>query len=51
MREKFFPNLLFESMDEVEEKLIEATLYFEDNPKVVRSIAGFKWIVKTKLNK
>ena len=50
MREKFFPNLIFESMDEVEEKLIEASLYFENNPKVVRSIAGFKWIVKAKLS-
>ena len=51
MREIFFPNLIFESMDEVEEKLIEATLYFENNPKVVRSITGFKWIVEAKLNK
>ncbi|EDN69151.1 transposase, orfB [Beggiatoa sp. PS] len=43
MREKFFPNLFFESMDEVEEKLIEATLHFENNPKIVRSITGFNW--------
>jgi len=47
--EKFFPNLFFESMDEVEEKLIEATLHFENNPKIVSSITGFKWIVKAKL--
>lgn len=46
MREKFFPNLVFENMEAVEEKLIEAILYFEKNPKIVKSIVGFKWIIK-----
>ena len=46
MREKFFPNLVFDSLEAVEEKLIESTLHFEKNPKIVQSITGFKWIVK-----
>ncbi len=45
MREKFFPNQLFESMAAVEEQLIDATLHFEKHPKKVQSIVGFKWIV------
>jgi transposase len=49
MREKFFPNFVFDSMDAVEEKLIEAMLHFENNPKTVQSISGYKWIVKAKL--
>lgn len=47
MREKFFPNLVFDSMEAVEDKLIEATLHFEKHPKMVQSIVGFKWIVST----
>lgn len=36
-------------MDAVEEKLIEAMLHFENNPKTVQSISGYKWIVKAKV--
>jgi len=46
MREKFCLNLVFDRMEAVEEKLIEASLHFEQNPKIVQSITGFKWIVK-----
>jgi hypothetical protein len=45
MREKFFPNCFFESMAAVEEELCNATLHFENHPKRVQSIVGFKWIV------
>lgn len=45
MREKFFPNMAFESMTDVEKQLINATLHFEANPKKVQSLVGFKWIV------
>ena len=45
IREKFFPNLVFDSMDAVESKLIEAALYYENNPAKVKSITGFWWIV------
>lgn len=45
VREKFFPNLVFDSMAAVERKLIEAILFLECSPKIVQSITGFKWIV------
>lgn len=47
IREKFFPNIVFESLDAVEEQLIEALLFLEKNPATVQSITGFKWIVNT----
>lgn len=45
IREKFFPNLVFESLDAVEEQLMEALLFLEKHPATVQSITGFKWIV------
>jgi len=45
IREKFFPNLIFDSMAAVERKLIESLLFLESNPELVQSITGFKWIV------
>lgn len=45
IREKFFDNFVFGSMDAVEDKLVEALLYLENNPKLVKSITGFEWIV------
>lgn len=47
IREKFFLNLVFESLEAVEDKLVEAVLYMENNTDIVQSITGFKWIVKT----
>lgn len=46
MREKFFPNVVFDSMQAVENKLVEASLYLENNPSVVQSITGFNWIMR-----
>jgi hypothetical protein len=34
-------------MNAVEKKLIEACLFYENNPEVVKAIVGFKWIVNT----
>lgn len=45
IREKFFDNVVFKTMAAVENKLVEALLHLENNPQVVRSIAGFKWII------
>ena len=45
IREKFFDNFVFGSMEAVEDKLVEALLYLENNPKLVKSITGFRWIV------
>ena len=45
MREKFFPNVVFDSMDGVEERLEEACRFYENNPEIVKSVTGFNWIV------
>ena len=45
MREKFFHNQLFDSMNAVEEQLIAACNYYENNPKIIQSIAAWNWIV------
>jgi transposase len=45
MREKFFRNLVFESLDTLEDQLVEACLYYENNPDTIRSISAWNWIV------
>jgi len=45
MREKFFPNLVFDSMDAVEDQMILALNSLQDNPKNIQSIAGWNWIL------
>ena len=47
MREKFFANYAFNSLDAVENRLIEASLFYESNPKVVKSITSFNWIINS----
>ena len=44
MREKFFANIVFESMDAVENKISEACRHYEENTETVRSITAFPWI-------
>jgi len=50
IREKFFANVVFDSLEAVEDHLIEALLFMENNPSIVQSITGFKWIVDVLLN-
>jgi len=45
IREKWFPNLVFHSLDAVEDRLMEAVLYLESHPELTASITGFDWIV------
>jgi transposase len=45
MREKFFTNLVFDSMDDVETKLTEAMIYYDKNKEIVKSITRFNWII------
>jgi transposase len=47
MREKFFPNFVFDSLEAVEERLMEAMIDFENHPERVKSITGFSWILKS----
>ena len=45
LREKFFPNLIFNDMAQLEETLIEGLPYFEAQSHIVQSITGFDWIM------
>lgn len=45
IREKFFQNMVFDSLDAVEICLSEAMVAMESKPNVVKSISGFNWIV------
>ncbi len=44
MREKHFSNFAFDSMDDVEQRLIEACLDLEMNHEKVASICHFSWM-------
>lgn len=46
IREKHFENLVFESMEAVEERLCVAANAVENSPEIVRSITAWKWIIK-----
>lgn len=50
IREKWFQNLVFESLDAVEDHLCEALLVLENDSKRVRSLTGFEWIVSSYMN-
>ena len=47
IREKIFKNYALKSMDAVRVKLRQAILYMERNPKLVRSITSFPYIVNS----
>ena len=44
MREKFFGNTVFESMEAVVNKLSEACVHYETHTDTTKSITVFKWI-------
>ena len=47
IREKIFKNYALKSMNDVYAKLEEAILYIERNPKLVKSITSFPYIVRS----
>ena len=47
IREKIFKNYALKSMNQVYNKLEEAALYIERNPKLVKSITSFPYIVRS----
>jgi hypothetical protein len=47
IREKIFKNYALKSMNDVYAKLEEAALYIECNPKLVKSITSFPYIVRS----
>jgi len=44
MREKWFKNKVFKSMNEVENQLTKACLFYENSKEVCKSISSFSWI-------
>ena len=47
MREKFFHNLVFDSLIAVEDQLVSACRFYEHNPNIVHAFAAWPWIVNT----
>jgi transposase len=45
IREKWFANEVFNSLDAVEDRLVEALVVLENNKELVASITGFDWII------
>lgn len=50
VREKWFPNLVFDSLDAIEDRLVEALGDLEQDRRRVQGIAGFDWIVNIPMN-
>ena len=50
IREKWFPNLVFDSLTGVEDRLVEALAALEKNSPRVAQITGFDWIVSIPMN-
>lgn len=45
MREKWFGNVVFSSMQDVEDRMVEALRDLMFNPQRVQTLTGFKWII------
>lgn len=45
VREKYFSNEVFNSIDAVEDRLMEALTFMNKTPDTVKSFSGFDWIV------
>ena len=50
LREKYFHNRVFDSLDALEDQLEMALRIFESNAPMVKSIVAWKWIVIALLN-
>ena len=50
IREKWFPNLVFDSLTGIADRLVEALTALENNPHQVAQIAGFDWIISIPMN-
>jgi transposase len=50
IREKWFPNLAFNSLEAVEDRLVESVLALENDAVSVSSITGFDWIINISMN-
>jgi len=50
LREKYFHNQAFDSMDALEEQLLKGLRNLEQSPETVKSIAGWNWILNSVSN-
>ena len=50
IREKWFENKVFNSLDSVEDALVYALATLENDKKKVLGLAGFEWIVSIYMN-
>ena len=50
LREKYFHNQVFESIDSLEDQLVTGLTHLEQHPDLVRSIAGWEWIITSVSN-
>ena len=50
IREKWFPNLVFDSLAGVADRLVEALATLENSPDRVAQITGFDWILSIPMN-
>ncbi len=50
LREKYFHNRVFSSLDAVEDQLLHSLVHLESNPEITHSIAAWPWIVNAILN-
>jgi len=49
IREKWFPNLVFDSLDAVEDTLVAALVTLENDHSRIKKLTSFKWIVSVSL--
>ena len=45
LRQNWFANLLFDSIDSLEDKLVNVLRWVENNPAWVQTFAGYDWIL------
>jgi len=50
LREKYFHNRAFDSLDALEERLVEGLAHLEQHPERVRSITAWSWIITSLSN-
>ncbi|MDR2188291.1 MAG: transposase, partial [Azonexus sp.] len=50
LREKFFHNRAFDSLDALEDQLVKGLRQMERQPAIVQSITGWEWIINSVYN-
>ena len=50
LREKWFTHVVFDSLDAVEDRLVQGLAELERSPAKVASLTGFDWIISIPLN-